>query len=117
MNKAAIFAGAAIAYLVLANHGFGNVQRWASDWVGEIAKPSCKPENLGRLRGKKRAPLDLNMASEDELRRLRGMNNLLAERVIENRPYTTKLELLDRMVVPLRTYRGLKDLVTIRKAA
>lgn len=117
MNKAAVIAGAAIAYLIFANHGFGRVQRLVSDWIGEMEKPSCKAENLGRLTRNRRAPVDLNMASEDELKRLRGMDALLAERIIENRPYTTKLELLDRMVVPLRTYRGLKDAVTIGRAA
>lgn len=112
MNKAGIFAAAAIAYLFYANHGVAKLERRVSEWLGESVKPSWKLEDHQRLSAQDRAAVDLNTASEGELKRLRGLNELLAERIIENRPYTTKLELLDRMVVPLRTYRRLKDLVT-----
>jgi DNA uptake protein ComE-like DNA-binding protein len=119
MNKAALFAGAAILYLFYANDGFSRLEDWAFSWIGEGAKPSLKPRNGNLLQvpePRKSAVLDLNAASHDELTHLDGLDENLAERVIENRPYHSKLDLLDRMVLPMNAYKEVKDSVTVSKA-
>ena len=119
MNKAAFFAGAAIAYLFYANDGFSRLEHWALGWIGEGAKPSIKPRNANLLQvpePRKGVVLDLNAASQDELTHLDGMDEILAERIIENRPYHSKLDLLDRMVLPINAYKEVKDSVTVSKA-
>src|SRR4051794_16658006 len=104
MNKAALFAGAAIAYLFYANDGFSRLEHWAFSWIGEGAKPSVRRRNGNLLQvpePRNSAVLDLNAASQDELTHLNGMDDNLAERIVENRPYDSKLDLLDRMVLPM----------------
>src|SRR5438477_12191405 len=44
--------------------------------------------------------LDLNSASQQELAALKGIGAALAERIVENRPYLSKIDLVSRMIVP-----------------
>lgn len=61
--------------------------------------------------------LDLNSASAEELQNLRGIGPVLAERIIENRPYVSKIDLVGRMVIPDATYEVIKHEVIVRAAA
>lgn len=67
-----------------------------------------------RRRPARTAPgVDLNEATMDELMRLPGLDRELAERIIENRPYRNKLDLISRLVVPEETYVAIKHLVYV----
>jgi len=68
-----------------------------------------------RSRGPARtAPgIDLNEATIEQLLLLPGLDRELAERIIENRPYRNKLDLLSRLVVPEETYVAIKHLVYV----
>ena len=57
--------------------------------------------------------LDLNDADEDELQELPGIGPALAGRIIENRPYRNKLDLISRMVIPEGVYGRIKDLIDV----
>jgi DNA uptake protein ComE-like DNA-binding protein len=57
--------------------------------------------------------LDLNSATFVELRALTGIDDESAERILENRPYLTKLDLIGRRVIPDATYAAIKQFVTI----
>jgi DNA uptake protein ComE-like DNA-binding protein len=48
--------------------------------------------------------VDLNSCTLDDLLTLEGMDRDIADRVIENRPYRNKLDLVSRMIVPEPTY-------------
>lgn len=61
--------------------------------------------------------LDLNSASQQELEVLQGIDSALAEKIIENRPYLTKIDLVGRMVVPDLIYEDIKQYVTVRPHA
>jgi DNA uptake protein ComE-like DNA-binding protein len=60
--------------------------------------------------------IDLNSAGRDELLALPGMSDELADRIIENRPYRNKLDLLVRLVIPEDVYEGIKHAVHIAGA-
>src|SRR5687768_7131300 len=51
------------------------------------AKPADKAED-------KKAPVDINSATEDELRTLAGIGEAYAKKIIEGRPYKRKDELV-----------------------
>ena len=53
-------------------------------------------------------PLNINEASENELIRRLGLAPEIAERIIEHRPYPTKIDLLGRMVMPQELYDSIK---------
>ena len=61
--------------------------------------------------------LDLNAASEEELIALKGIGPVLASRILENRPYATKIDLISRRVIPDGAYEQIKYLVTVGHAA
>jgi hypothetical protein len=56
--------------------------------------------------------LDLNVANREQLARL-GLDGDSVDRIIENRPYRSKLDLLSRFVVPDGVYREIKGRIFV----
>ena len=61
--------------------------------------------------------LDLNEATLDVLKSFHDLGDEIAERIIENRPYATKIDLIGRMVIPEDIYELIKHEITARHAA
>ncbi|HXU13787.1 MAG TPA: hypothetical protein VN708_01550 [Terriglobales bacterium] len=55
---------------------------------------------------------DLNRGDASELLSL-GLSRALADRVIENRPYRSKLELVSRLVLPEGEYAAIRDRIVV----
>lgn len=60
------------------------------------------------------APLDLNSASEHQLAELPGITDREARKIIDNRPYREKRELLTRGVLPKSIYEKMEGQVTAK---
>ena len=56
--------------------------------------------------------LDLNQCSMEDLRGL-GLEESTIERIVESRPYRSKLELVSRVMLPNPIYEGVKNRVSI----
>src|SRR5512141_524773 len=59
--------------------------------------------------------IDLNLCSMDDFRNL-GLDSETADRVCENRPYRSKLELVSRVMLPNDVYSSIKNRVGVSNA-
>jgi DNA uptake protein ComE-like DNA-binding protein len=58
--------------------------------------------------------ININAASQQELMQALGLDAELAERIVEQRPYPSKIDLLGRMVVPEEIYNSIKHRISYK---
>jgi len=77
----------------------------ANPTKNETKAPSTKAELI-----------DINTASADELQKLKGIGDAYAKKIIENRPYQGKDELVSKNVIPQATYTKIKGQIIARQS-
>jgi len=100
MKQAWVFALGALGLLAFANYRKSNT-RYRAERLAE----QPRPRRARRMRLRHRTEdglLDLNSATLLELKELDGIGDVLADRIIDNRPYVTKIDLVGRRVIPRR---------------
>jgi competence protein ComEA len=75
-------------------------------------KDPPKPQPKAPPAAKKEA-VDINSASADELKAVKGIGEADAKKIIENRPYRTKDELVEKKVLSKATYDKIKNKIQI----
>jgi competence protein ComEA len=61
--------------------------------------------------------LDINSAGEQQLKTLPGIGDAYSAKIIQNRPYKAKNELVQKNIIPEATYDKIKDLIIAKQAA
>ena len=83
-----------------------------------IAKTEApKAGAAGTTKTMPKEKLDLNSASAEELQALPGIGEALSKKIVENRPYKRKDELVQKKVIPAPTYEKIKDHVIAKQPA
>ena len=62
-------------------------------------------------------PLDVNSATAEELQKLPGIGAAYSKKIIDNRPYNGKDDIVAKAGVPQATYDKIKDMIIAKKAA
>ena len=64
----------------------------------------------------KKAPLDVNTASLEELQALPGIGEVYSKKIVDNRPYARKDEIVRKAGVPQATYDKIKDQIVAKQS-
>jgi len=79
------------------------------------APKAATPPAKGDTKAMGHDPLDLNTASEADLKMIPGIGDAYAKKIVQNRPYKRKDELVQKKVVPQATYDKIKDHVVAKQ--
>jgi competence protein ComEA len=79
-------------------------------------KAPAKTETAKPAKAEKKEKLDLNSASEADLKMLPGIGDAYAKKIVEGRPYKRKDELVAKKIVPKPTYDKIKDDIIAHQA-
>ncbi len=79
-------------------------------WI--LASRSRRAGGKGSLLN--RSTVNINEASQQQIMQVLGLDAELAERIVEQRPYPSKIDLLGRMVIPGEVYNSIKNRISYK---
>jgi competence protein ComEA len=82
---------------------------------GALAQTKDAGKAPAKAESAKHALVDINSASADELQAIPGIGDAYSKKIVDNRPYKRKDELVKKKVVPQATYDKIKDHIVAKQ--
>jgi competence protein ComEA len=88
--------------------------------LAQPKEPATKTDKAGaatkdKAAATKKEPLDINSASEADLKALPGIGDAYAKKIVDGRPYKGKDELVQKKIVPKGTYDKIKEQIVAKQ--
>jgi DNA uptake protein ComE-like DNA-binding protein len=90
----------------------GAAKQMKSDAKAAKSKATSKAESAASSK-----LVDINTASEADLKQLPGIGDAYSAKIVQGRPYRAKNELVQKKVLPQATYDKVKDLIIAKQPA
>jgi DNA uptake protein ComE-like DNA-binding protein len=107
VRKLVLYTFTLLTVAVLAQPGFATDKANTTSstiTIAQLSKPVFKTD-----------PIDINTATEEQLKALSGINSAYAKKIIAGRPYTNKDQIVSKKIIPGATYDKIKDKIITKK--
>ena len=86
--------------------------------MAQTPQPAAKADKMApaaKMAPAKSDLLDINSASADDLDALPGIGKAYSAAIIKGRPYKGKDDLVNKSIIPQKTYDGIKDKIIAKQ--
>ncbi len=87
-------------------------------FAAEPAKPAAKPVAAkadAKAPIAKQEPVDINSATDAELKAIPGLGDAYIAKIVVNRPFANKAQLVSRKILPESVYEKVKDRIIAKQ--